>query len=108
MRILLGLYLGDGMLSIGRGNVWKLRISLDAKYPQIVARAQRSRARRCPNVVSAPSHDPVVVEVWRLLEALDLPVPPARTGPQARALDHVFKVGSGASSLLARVTSSPA
>jgi hypothetical protein len=40
----LGLYLGDGMLSLGRRNVWKLRISLDAKYPQIVARGQRAIA----------------------------------------------------------------
>jgi hypothetical protein len=41
---LLGLYLGDGMLSPGRGNVWRLRISLDAKYPQIVARALETMA----------------------------------------------------------------
>ena len=41
---LLGLYLGDGMLSLGRRNVWKLRISLDAKYPQIVARGRRAIA----------------------------------------------------------------
>lgn len=41
---LLGLYLGDGMLSLGRRNVWKLRISLDAKYPQIVARGREAIA----------------------------------------------------------------
>ena len=41
---LLGLYLGDGMLSTGRRNVWHLRISLDAKYPQIVGRGQRAIA----------------------------------------------------------------
>ena len=36
---LLGLYLGDGMLSIGRRNVWRLRITLDRRYPGIVAEA---------------------------------------------------------------------
>jgi hypothetical protein len=37
---LLGLYLGDGMLSRARRNVWRLRITLDTKYPGIVERAQ--------------------------------------------------------------------
>lgn len=37
---LLGLHLGDGMLTRARRNVWKLRISLDAKYPGIVGRAK--------------------------------------------------------------------
>ncbi len=37
---LLGLYLGDGMLSQARRGVWRLRISLDAKYPGIVASAR--------------------------------------------------------------------
>jgi len=34
---LLGLYLGDGMLTAAPRNVWRLRISLDVKYPGIVA-----------------------------------------------------------------------
>jgi hypothetical protein len=33
---LLGLYLGDGCLSAHRRDVFKLRISLDARYPEIV------------------------------------------------------------------------
>ena len=41
---LLGLYLGDGMLSMGRRHVWLLRISLDAIYPQIIARGQSAIA----------------------------------------------------------------
>jgi len=32
------------MLSIGRRHVWRLRISLDARYPQIIARGQRAIA----------------------------------------------------------------
>jgi hypothetical protein len=41
---LLGLYLGDGTLSPGRRNVWHLPISLDARYPQIIARGQQAIA----------------------------------------------------------------
>ena len=37
---LLGLYLGDGMLTLARRNVWRLRLSLDVKYPGIIARAK--------------------------------------------------------------------
>lgn len=35
---LLGLYLGDGMLSVGRRHVWRLRITLDDRYPGIIGR----------------------------------------------------------------------
>jgi hypothetical protein len=48
---LLGLYLGDGMLSLGRRNVWKLRITLDSKYPEIIQRGRTAITlvsdRRC-------------------------------------------------------------
>jgi hypothetical protein len=36
---LLGLYLGDGCLSVARGGVFRLRIKLDSAYPGIVASA---------------------------------------------------------------------
>jgi hypothetical protein len=36
---LLGLYLGDGMLTRAPRNVWRLRITLDRKYPGIIVRA---------------------------------------------------------------------
>jgi hypothetical protein len=39
---LLGLYLGDGCLTAGRRNVWLLRISLDAAYPQIIEMCARA------------------------------------------------------------------
>lgn len=46
---LLGMYLGDGNLSPGRRHVWKLRITLDARYPGIIDRCaaviQRVRCR---------------------------------------------------------------
>jgi hypothetical protein len=60
---LLGLYLGDGMLSMGRGHVWRLRISLDAKYPQIVAQAQRAMAEVSERRVGAVAR-PGCLEVW--------------------------------------------
>jgi hypothetical protein len=41
---LLGLYLGDGNLSVGRRGVWRLRITLDVRYPGIIAGAQQSAA----------------------------------------------------------------
>ena len=41
---LLGLYFGDGNLSVGRRGVWRLRITLDVRYPGIIARAQQSAA----------------------------------------------------------------
>lgn len=37
---LLGLYLGDGMLSLAPKRVWKLRIFLDARYPMIIERCR--------------------------------------------------------------------
>lgn len=39
---LLGLYLGDGMLSVGARDVWKLRITLDQRYPGIIAQAKQA------------------------------------------------------------------
>ncbi|OBG32443.1 hypothetical protein A5671_07400 [Mycolicibacter heraklionensis] len=38
---LLGLYLGDGCIS-RYGRVWRLRITLDAKYPDIIERCKRT------------------------------------------------------------------
>ena len=60
---LLGLYLGDGMLSMGRRNVWRLRISLDATYPQIIAQAQRAMADVSERRVGAVAR-PGCLEVW--------------------------------------------
>ncbi len=39
---LLGMYLGDGCLSRHRRDVYKLRISLDARYPGIAAECERA------------------------------------------------------------------
>ena len=37
---LLGLYLGDGTISVHRRGVYRLRIFLDMKYPEIVAECE--------------------------------------------------------------------
>jgi hypothetical protein len=48
---LLGMYLGDGSISaVGRDN-FKLRITLDAKYPDVVAECERAMASVLPSRV---------------------------------------------------------
>jgi hypothetical protein len=39
---LLAMYLGDGVLSRGRRDVWHLRITLDRRYPGIIARCRNA------------------------------------------------------------------
>jgi hypothetical protein len=46
---LLGMYLGDGCLSEHRRAVYKLRISLDARYPGIAAECERAMPAVMPN-----------------------------------------------------------
>ena len=36
---LLGLYLGDGMLTLAPRQVWRIRIVLDRRYPLIIVRS---------------------------------------------------------------------
>jgi hypothetical protein len=46
---LLGLYLGDGYLAATRRGVFHLRITLDARYPGVVAEAARAVSEILPN-----------------------------------------------------------
>lgn len=48
---LLGLYLGDGCLSEVRGRVFRLRITLDERYPGIIDECSRAMALPLPNKV---------------------------------------------------------
>jgi hypothetical protein len=60
---LLGLYLGDGCLSgVGRG-VYRLRITLDKKYPGIIAECREAIALVLPNKVGVIDRGGWV-EVW--------------------------------------------
>ncbi len=58
---LLVLYLGDGTLSIGPRNVWQVRISLDARYPQIITRGQEAIAEVGGRAVGATARPGCIV-----------------------------------------------
>jgi hypothetical protein len=89
---LLGIYLGDGMLTRAPRNVWKLRITLDDDYPGIIARVKEAiddignrragevQRQGCvevysnwehwlclfPQHQSGPKHErPIVLHVWQ-------------------------------------------
>ena len=46
---LLGLYLGDGTISKARRGVFKLRITLDTRYPGIIAECASAMSAVCPS-----------------------------------------------------------
>ena len=48
---LLGLYLGDGCLSLHRAGVYRLRIALDERYPSIIDECEVAMAQILPNTV---------------------------------------------------------
>ena len=60
---LLGLYLGDGCLYQGPRRVYRLRITLDKKYPGIIAECQDAAALVLPNTVGLIDRGSWV-EVW--------------------------------------------
>lgn len=60
---LLGLYLGDGCLSAHPRGVYRLRISLDLRYPLIVARCERAMAEVLPDNCPGSIQRPGCVEV---------------------------------------------
>jgi hypothetical protein len=70
---LLGMYLGDGCISAAPKGVWRLRITLDARYPEIIRECQsamhavlpqnkasiyRRTSSRCVEVYSSSKHWP--------------------------------------------------
>ena len=73
---LLGMYLGDGYISAGRRGVWRLRVSCDSKYPEIIrsccaameaifldkhARAAKRRDCNCVDVSIWSKHWPCLI-----------------------------------------------
>jgi hypothetical protein len=52
---LLGLYLGDGCISAQREGMYRLRISLDLRYPTIIDECEAAMARVLPNKVGRVS-----------------------------------------------------
>ena len=49
---LLGLYLGDGCISTQREGIYRLRVSLDLRYPTIIDECEAAMAEVLPNRVS--------------------------------------------------------
>lgn len=80
---LLGLYLGDGCISAHPGDVYKLRFTLDAKYPGIIdecaAAIQAVMPENKVNAWSRPSND---VEVYAYSKAWPCLFP--QHGPRAK------------------------
>lgn len=75
---LLGLYLGDGSIATSPRSVYRLRISLDARYPKIIeacADAIREVLPRNRVGLNIPRH---VVRGVVLLQIVAMPVPTAR------------------------------
>lgn len=64
---LLGMYLGDGCLSVTRG-IWRLRIVLDASYPGIVAECARAMEDVVPgkraNLLRRRDGNCIEVSIW--------------------------------------------
>lgn len=100
---LLGLYLGDGCISTHPRGVYRLRLTLDAAYPKIIADAAQALTSVMPsNRWQGPA-------TWMrrgflLLQGLALRVPSAWPGEEAssanRALGLVGRSGSGSTHLL--------
>jgi hypothetical protein len=65
---LLGLYLGDGSISQGRRNVFRLRVTLDSRYPGIIGECVRAMRHVLPRnrvlVQKRPTSNCVDVGVW--------------------------------------------
>jgi hypothetical protein len=67
---LLGLYLGDGSISSHHRGVYKLRLSLDAGYPGIIAAATSAMGRVLPDSkVNTWMPGPTYVEVYSYSKA---------------------------------------
>jgi hypothetical protein len=61
---LLGLYLGDGMISRARRDVFKLRIVLDASYPGIIGECRAAMLSVCPPRKVNQVRRPGCIEVY--------------------------------------------
>ena len=91
---LLGWYLGDGYISQGRRGVYNLHIYNDAQYPRLNAHVAELMRRVKPG---GRPHTRGVAGLHRhdgFLEALALPLPPARPRTQARAADRPRRVAA--------------
>ncbi len=81
---LLGMYLGDGCISRA-GRVWHLRITLDKKYPSIIARCRLAIDMLMPGQRAGIVKQSRLRRRVSLLQALDMPIPSARPRHEAHA-----------------------
>ncbi|MEZ0367070.1 helix-turn-helix domain-containing protein [Mycobacterium sp. pUA109] len=92
---LLGLYLGDGCIS-RLPRVWRLRITLDAKYPGII-----QRCREAIDILMPGQHAALLrrsdscTEVSPLLQALAVFIPSAWPRQEALAADPTRALAGG-------------
>ena len=91
---LLGLYLGDGCLTACPRNVYKLRIACAERYPELIRECGLAMAQVVPNKVGRARKRNERYWGLLLLQALAVPVPPARTWQEARAEDRARALGS--------------
>ena len=82
---LFGLYLGDGCVSHQHRGVFKLRIFLDVRYPEIITECRDAIAMVLParSEDRRRVEDEGCVEVYSCLEGLALPSAPAWRGHEA-------------------------
>lgn len=94
---LLGLYLGDGCISLHRQGVGRIRIHLDLKYPAIISECESAirellpnnrvhRELRSSNYTQVGVPTSVVVSAYS--KVMDVPDPSAWTGKEARSPDR--------------------
>jgi hypothetical protein len=80
---LLGLYLGDGCLSLTRRGVYRLRITLDKKYPQIITECCLAAGLVLPNKVGTLDR-PGCIEVYSTSKHWACLFPQHGEGPKHR------------------------
>ena len=104
----LGLYLGDGCISRDR-RVWRLRITLDQKYPAIIDRCREAIDMLMPGQrAGIVQQAKGCVDVIAVFETLAVPVPSARSRQEAHKAHRASSPGSKPSSIKRQKSSSSA
>jgi hypothetical protein len=94
---LLGLYLGDGCISAGRKRVYRLRISMDTKYPGIIAECAHAMKAVLPaSAVHVQYHKTArLAEIGSSSRAWPCYIPQHGPGPKASAPDCARALAGG-------------
>ena len=92
---LLGLYLGDGTVSEGRRDVYKLRIACADAYPQLMQECEDAMAAVLPHKVGRVQRIGCTERGVFELQALAVPVPAARARHEAHPEDRAGRLAAG-------------